>query len=93
MMRLTSTVQVNLDFGEHQDTMAKRYLVANLLAPISTAIFANSAFSSGKLNGEKSYRSKIWRHLDHSRTGFPELDQLASKLDKASCVRAYSDRY
>ena len=40
MMRLTSTVQVNLDFGEHQDTMAKRYLVANLLAPISTAIFA-----------------------------------------------------
>jgi glutamate--cysteine ligase len=39
------------------------------LQPIATALFANSPFFEGKLNGHKSWRSRIWRHLDDSRTG------------------------
>ena len=34
-----------------------------------TALFANSPFTDGKLNGLLSARSEIWRHTDPARTG------------------------
>ncbi|MFW7381357.1 MAG: glutamate-cysteine ligase family protein [Oligoflexus sp.] len=92
MMRLTCTIQVNLDFGEDDPTLAKRYLVANLLAPVATAIFAYSAFSSGQPNGFKSYRSRIWQGLDDTRTGFPNLGRIVKDLNKDACVDVYMDR-
>ncbi|MBT8409750.1 MAG: glutamate--cysteine ligase, partial [Alphaproteobacteria bacterium] len=39
------------------------------LQPVATALFANSPFFEGKLNGHKSWRSRIWRDLDPDRTG------------------------
>lgn len=92
MMRLTCTIQVNLDFGESDEILAKRFLAANLIAPIATSIFAYSAFSSGRPNGYKSYRSRIWQGLDNSRTGFPRLEGVMAKLNKESCVEAYLER-
>lgn len=68
MMRRTCTVQVNLDFGSEAD-MVRKFRVALALQPVATALFANSPFFEGKLNGHKSWRSRIWRHLDDSRTG------------------------
>jgi glutamate--cysteine ligase len=68
MMRRTCTVQVNLDFGSESD-MVQKFRVALALQPVATALFANSPFFEGKLNGHKSWRSRIWRHLDDSRTG------------------------
>ncbi|MEN8832797.1 MAG: glutamate--cysteine ligase [Pacificibacter sp.] len=68
MMRRTCTVQVNLDFASEAD-MVQKFRVALALQPIATALFANSPFFEGKLNGHKSWRSRIWRHLDDSRTG------------------------
>ncbi len=68
MMRRTCTVQVNLDFGSEAD-MVQKMRVALALQPVATALFANSPFFEGKLNGHKSWRSRIWRDLDPARTG------------------------
>jgi glutamate--cysteine ligase len=68
MMRRTTTVQVNLDFASEAD-MVQKLRVALALQPVATALFANSPFFEGKPNGQKSWRSTIWRHLDDARTG------------------------
>ncbi|MGR3757305.1 MAG: glutamate--cysteine ligase [Tranquillimonas sp.] len=68
MMRRTCTVQVNLDFGSEAD-MVRKFRVALALQPVATALFANSPFFEGRLNGHKSWRSRIWRGLDPARTG------------------------
>ncbi len=68
MMYRTCTVQVNLDFGSETD-MVKKFRTALALQPVATALFANSPFFDGKPNGHKSWRSRVWRYLDDSRTG------------------------
>ncbi|WP_375260419.1 glutamate--cysteine ligase [Palleronia sp.] len=68
MMRRTCTVQVNLDFASEAD-MVQKLRVALALQPVATALFANSPFLEGKLNGHKSWRSRVWRDLDADRTG------------------------
>ena len=68
MMRRTCTVQVNLDFSSESD-MIQKMRVALALQPVATALFANSPFFEGKPNGHKSWRSRVWRELDASRTG------------------------
>ena len=68
MMYRTCTVQVNLDFASEAD-MVQKMRVALALQPVATALFANSPFFEGELNGHKSWRSRIWRSLDASRTG------------------------
>ncbi len=68
MMYRTSTVQVNLDYASEAD-MVKKLRVALALQPVATALFASSPFFDGKVNGHKSWRSRIWRGLDDSRTG------------------------
>jgi glutamate--cysteine ligase len=68
MMYRTCTVQTNLDFCSEAD-MVRKLRVGLALQPIATALFANSPFTEGKLNGYLSYRSEIWRHTDPDRTG------------------------
>ena len=68
MMRRTCTVQVNLDFASEAD-MVQKMRVAVALQPVAVALFANSPFFEGKLNGHKSWRSRVWRDLDPDRTG------------------------
>ena len=68
MMYRTCTVQVNLDFASEAD-MVQKFRVALALQPVATALFANSPFFDGKVNGFKSWRSRIWRDLDAARTG------------------------
>ncbi len=68
MMYRTCTVQVNLDYASEADFVQKMR-VALALQPVATALFASSPFFDGKLNGHKSWRSRIWRDLDASRTG------------------------
>ncbi|MGL4279264.1 MAG: glutamate--cysteine ligase [Albidovulum sp.] len=68
MMYRTCTVQVNLDFASEAD-MVQKFRVALALQPVATALFANSPFFEGKVNGFKSWRSRIWRDLDPARTG------------------------
>jgi len=68
MMFRTCTVQTNLDFGTEAD-MVKKFRVSLALQPIATALFANSPFMHGELNGYKSYRSRVWLDTDADRTG------------------------
>ena len=68
MMFRTSTVQVNLDFADETDMVAKMR-IGFALQPITTALFANSPFTEGKPNGFKSYRAEVWRDTDPDRTG------------------------
>jgi glutamate--cysteine ligase len=68
MMYRTCTVQVNLDFASEAD-MVKKLRVAVALQPVATALFASSPFFEGAPNGHRSWRSRIWRDLDASRTG------------------------
>lgn len=89
MMRQTCTVQVNLDFGGDESTLAQRYLAANLMAPFTTAIFAYSPVVDGTVRAARSFRSQVWQGIDPSRTGFPDLETIARKLDRKSCVDAY----
>jgi len=68
MMYRTSTVQVNLDYTSEAD-MVQKLRVSLALQPVATALFASSPFFDGKPNGHRSWRSRIWRGLDDSRTG------------------------
>jgi glutamate--cysteine ligase len=68
MMTRTCSVQANLDYGA-EDDLARKFLVGNRLAPITTAIFANSPFESGRLSGYKSTRAAAWLSTDADRTG------------------------
>ncbi|GGE39559.1 glutamate--cysteine ligase [Marinicauda pacifica] len=68
MMFRSCTVQTNLDFGSEAD-MAKKFRVSLALQPIATALFANSPFKDGGLNGYRSYRAHVWTDTDNNRTG------------------------
>ncbi|MEP1229620.1 MAG: glutamate--cysteine ligase [Litorimonas sp.] len=68
MMFRTCTVQTNLDYSSEAD-MVKKFRVSLALQPIATALFANSPFKEGKLNGYKSFRSRVWLDTDDDRTG------------------------
>jgi glutamate--cysteine ligase len=68
MMYRTATVQVNLDFSSEAD-MVKKLRVSLALQPVATALFANSPFTEGKLNGYLSMRSQIWLDTDNERAG------------------------
>ncbi|MCA1633968.1 MAG: hypothetical protein LC802_09685, partial [Acidobacteria bacterium] len=59
MMTRTCAVQANLDYGSPED-LRKKYLVGNRLAPVVTAIFANSPFEDGRPSGYKSSRAAAW---------------------------------
>ena len=68
MMYLTSTVQVNLDFGSEAD-MVEKLRIALALQPLATGLFANSPFKNGQPTGYVSERSLIWLDTDGARTG------------------------
>ncbi len=85
MMYRTSTVQVNLDYASEAD-MVRKLRVALALQPVATALFASSPFFEGKPNGHRSWRSRIWRGLDDSRTGM-----LPFAFDEGMGFQAYVD--
>ncbi len=91
MMQQTCTQQLNLDCGAHDELVAKRYLVCNLLAPYGAAMFANSGVWDRQHMGLRGFRTHIWRELDRSRTGFPDLRGVARERSRAACAQAYVD--
>jgi len=70
MMTRTSAAQTNLDYGAPED-LAKKFQLGNRLAPIVTAIFANSPFEDGRVSEYKSTRAAVWLETDNDRTGVP----------------------
>jgi len=70
MMKGTSSVQANYDFIDEADCARKVRLCAGL-APLTTALFANSPLSENKPTGFMSTRGHVWTRTDPARTGFP----------------------
>jgi glutamate--cysteine ligase len=68
MMLRTATVQANYDYSSEDDAMTKMR-VGLKLAPLTTAMFANSPFYEGAPFGGKSYRAKVWLDTDPDRSG------------------------
>ncbi len=68
MMRLTGSLQINLDYRSEQEGI-EMYRAANRLVPFSYALFANSPFYQGKETGHLSFRKEIWKKTDPDRTG------------------------
>ncbi|MFO0676046.1 MAG: glutamate-cysteine ligase family protein [Polyangiaceae bacterium] len=68
MMQRTSTVQANYDYANEEDAMRK-LRVSLKLAPLTTALFANSPWYEGKTHGGPSYRAKVWLDVDNDRSG------------------------
>ncbi|HKR01680.1 MAG TPA: glutamate-cysteine ligase family protein [Pyrinomonadaceae bacterium] len=68
MMTRTCAAQANLDYGSAID-LARKFQLGNRLAPIVTAIFANSPFEDGRLSGYKSTRAAAWLETDDDRAG------------------------
>jgi glutamate--cysteine ligase len=68
MMKRTASIQVNVDYSDEED-FAEKMRTALVLVPVTTAIFANSPISRGKLNGFLSKRAHIWNYTDPGRCG------------------------
>ena len=85
MMARTCSVQANLDYGTAED-LAKKFLLGNRLAPIVTAIFANSPFENGRPSGYKSTRAAAWLETDNARTGIspPAISNTFTPADFVS---------
>ena len=70
LMRLTGSLQVNLDFGSAAD-LRERLESAQRLAPVLAVTFANPAVEAGRPAPIPGLRGETWLGLDPSRTGIP----------------------
>jgi glutamate--cysteine ligase len=68
MMKQTATVQANFDFGDERDAIQKMRAAMGI-APLISAMFANSSISEGRANGYMTLRGHIWTDTDAARSG------------------------
>jgi glutamate--cysteine ligase len=101
MMCRTCAAQTNLDYGPPED-LAKKFLVGNRLAPVVTAVFANSPFENGRPSGYKSTRAAAWLETDPDRAGaappsfgddFAPQDYVSYALDMPMIFAQRGGRY
>lgn len=77
MMKKTASIQVNVDYSDEED-FSEKMRTALVLVPVTTAIFANSPISEGKLNGFLSKRAHIWNYTDPLRCGLIKSEFFSS---------------
>lgn len=82
MMRETAGIQIGIDFRSEEDAMRK-FRLANLITPFTTAMFANSKIRGGVDTGYKSFRALAWLNTDNERCGF------ATDFNKNMCFKDY----
>lgn len=70
MMLRTCTVQANFDYASEAQC-GERLRVANAIAPVLAALFANSPFVEGRDTGLRTARSTVWTDVDAARCGTP----------------------
>ena len=68
MMLRTCTVQANFDYDSEKDAIRK-LRVALKLAPVTTAMLANSPWKEGAPFGGVTYRGRVWLDVDPDRSG------------------------
>lgn len=59
----TASIQVNLDAGDDDADLRRRWDLAHRLGPVLVATFANSPFADGRPSGSKSTRVALWNEL------------------------------
>lgn len=89
MMLQTCAQHVNLDLGQDPTTATRRIILANLLVPYVTAIFANSSFIGGKPAGRPAYRGYIWQQLDQKRSGICSFEKIKNPFDQQQLINTY----
>jgi len=72
MMTQTASIQCAYDFDDAED-WTRKFKAAALLAPLATALFANSPRVDGAESGYRSYRQAIWQETDPARCGLPDV--------------------
>jgi glutamate--cysteine ligase len=72
MMTQSASIQCAYDFCD-EDDWKRKFRAAALLAPLVTALFANSTHLDGRDTGYRSYRHMIWRETDDDRCGLPAI--------------------
>ena len=93
MMTLSAGVQINLDFTDTDDCLAKLRF-GMFLAPLLYALFANSPIMHGQPSGYLSTRGHFWSTTDPDRTGlimplFEDGASLETYVDYALNVPMY----
>jgi len=88
MMRLTASLQVNIDLSPGR-AGAEQWLVANLAGPALASAFANSPTLDGQPAGIPAARTRIWQGVDVARTAYDGRnldadDPIGSYLDFAA---------
>jgi glutamate--cysteine ligase len=78
MMTTSAAVQVSLDAGADPLDVRRRWRLANDLAPLLTATFANSPLHRGRPTGVRSSRQAFWSGIDPGRTRAPVGDDPAA---------------
>jgi glutamate--cysteine ligase len=68
MMKLTCTVQANVDYSNKADA-ARKMRTSMALSPVVTALFANSPLEAGRPTGYLSTRQQVWTEVDPDRCG------------------------
>lgn len=89
MMRLSASLQVNLDFGGAEDTGA-RWRTANALTPLLVAVFANSPAILPDGAAVAAGRWWVWRRTDDTRTGRPG-DTPANRSGRSTAIPPWSE--
>ena len=70
MMKGTSSFQANFDFRDEADC-AQKVDMLTALAPLTTALFANSPIAEGSDTGLATTRALSWTRCDPDRCGVP----------------------
>jgi len=70
MMTQSASVQCAFDYADPTD-WKRKFAVCSRLAPVATALFANSSRVDGAESGWRSYRQAIWAETDPDRCGLP----------------------
>jgi len=70
MMTQSASIQCAFDYADAEDWLRK-FKTAAFLAPVATALFANSPRIDGEDSGYRCYRQAIWRETDPERCGLP----------------------
>ncbi|WP_028306477.1 glutamate--cysteine ligase [Desulfitibacter alkalitolerans] len=68
MMKLTSSVQVNIDYEDERD-FSEKFRLNSYLAPVLQSIYSNSPFKQGTYSDYLDFRGYIWEHTDNDRCG------------------------
>lgn len=94
MMTSSAAVQISLEAGADPADVRRRWRLANDLAPLLSAMFANSPLHRGRPTGLRTSRQAFWTGIDPGRTRAPAgADPVAAYTRFALAARVMVVRH